>query len=80
MHLSDIVCCFPNRTIPEIVTIISGFTYKIAATEKTLAIGLDMYLGANYPYYASVQFPAYRKTTFERKKHSERCTDGLGNN
>ncbi len=58
---------FPNRTIPEIVTIISGFTYKIAATEKTLAIGLDMYLGANYPYYASVQFPAYRKTTFERK-------------
>ncbi len=58
---------FPNRIIPEIVTIISGFTYKIAATEKTLAIGLDMYLGETYPYYGSVQFPAYRKMTMDRK-------------
>tara|TARA_B110001469_G_C9636415_1_gene319196 strand:- start:1575 stop:2642 length:1068 start_codon:yes stop_codon:yes gene_type:complete len=58
---------FPNRIVPEIVTIISGFTYKIAATEKTLGIGLDMYLGENYSYYSSVQFPAYRKMTMERK-------------
>lgn len=57
---------FPERNIPEIVTIISGFTYKIAATEKILGISLDMYLGANYPYYSSVQFPAYRKMTLNR--------------
>lgn len=58
---------FPEKQIPEIITIISGFTYKIAATDKAIGIGLDMYLGADYPYYGALQFPAYRKMTLQRK-------------
>ncbi len=58
---------FPKKEVPTVVTIISGFTYKIAATQKTIGVGLDMYLGTDYPYYNALQFPAYRKNTLERK-------------
>lgn len=57
---------FPEKTIPSIVYIIYGFTYKIATTEKTIGIGLDMYMGASYSYYNALQFPEFRKQTMER--------------
>ncbi len=57
---------FPSKPVPEVTTIISGFTYKMITTEQTVGIGLDMYLGANYPYYSALQFPQYRKQTMER--------------
>jgi hypothetical protein len=51
---------FPNKSIPTIVTFLSGFKLAYATTEKELGIGLDMYLGRNYGYYNNLEFPAYK--------------------
>ncbi|HAP68454.1 MAG TPA: hypothetical protein DCR04_01790 [Flavobacteriales bacterium] len=50
---------FPDSTIPKIVFNISALNYAIVATPTTLGIGLDMFLGANYPIYPMVGLPKY---------------------
>lgn len=50
---------FPDSTIPNIVFNISALNYAIIATHTTLGIGLDMFLGANYPIYPMVGLPKY---------------------
>ena len=50
---------FPDSTIPNIVFNISALNYAIIATPTTLAIGLDMFLGADYPVYPMVGLPKY---------------------
>ncbi|MCB9187106.1 MAG: hypothetical protein H6601_10230 [Flavobacteriales bacterium] len=50
---------FPDSTVPEIVFNISAMNYAIVATPTTLAIGLDMFLGADYPVYPMVGLPQY---------------------
>ena len=42
---------FPDKTIPNIYTCISGFNASIIMDESVLAIGLDKYLGANSKFY-----------------------------
>jgi hypothetical protein len=59
---------FPEKIIPQITTYISGFNYALAASDSTLGIGLDMYLGENYKYYSLIGFPQY-KTPFMRKEY-----------
>lgn len=51
---------FPQRKIPAVVYFISGLNSWNAITYgDLLGIGLDMYLGPQYPFYASVGIPAY---------------------
>jgi hypothetical protein len=50
---------FPDSTVPEVVLNISGLNYAVIATQTTLAIGLDMFLGADYPAYPMVGLPQY---------------------
>ncbi|MCF8276330.1 MAG: DUF2268 domain-containing putative Zn-dependent protease [Flavobacteriales bacterium] len=50
---------FPDSTIPDVVFEISAMNYAIVATPTTLAIGLDMFLGADYPVYPMVGLPKY---------------------
>lgn len=51
---------FPEKNIPKIVTYTGAFSYTVAATDSVLGIGLDMYLGENYPYYAMKGIPKYK--------------------
>jgi hypothetical protein len=48
---------FPDKTIPRIVTLISGFSYPIVCDSVTLGIGLDMYMGPDYHYYSTLEPP-----------------------
>ena len=50
---------FPDSIIPKIVFNISALNYAIIATPTKLGIGLDMFLGANYPIYPMVGLPKY---------------------
>ncbi len=51
---------FPNEKLGDVYYFISGLNNWSAVTVDTaLGIGLDMYLGRMYPFYASVQLPAY---------------------
>lgn len=67
---------FPKKSIPTIVTYLSGFNLANATTEGELGIGLDMYLGRNYGYYNNLQFPEY-KTVSATKDYV--ATDALFN-
>ena len=59
---------FPNKTIPQVVTYVSGFNYAIVADDTTLGIGLDMYLGADYKYYQLMQLPKYRTALMRKER------------
>lgn len=50
---------YPNDSIPKVATFISGFNNAIVTTPDYIGIGLDMFMGKNYRFYASVDFPAY---------------------
>jgi len=55
---------FPKYEIPKIIYLVSGlhnwgaFTYE----SNKVGIGLDMFLGASYPFYNSVGLPEYLTT------------------
>ncbi len=51
---------FPKKSIPEIITYISGYNFAIVADDKYLGIGLDMFLGANHEAYAKLGLPKYK--------------------
>ncbi len=59
---------FPNKTIPRIITIISGFNQSVVMTGDAIGISLDNYLGADCPYYKMLAIPAYKRENMHRDK------------
>ena len=57
----------PSGRIPDLFTFIAPFNYNILATDSTLGIGLDMYLGADYKFYPTTGLPAYRIKKFRKE-------------
>jgi len=52
---------FPHKTIPQIITIISGFNQSVIMTNDAIAISLDNYLGATCPFYLMLGIPEYKR-------------------
>lgn len=52
---------FPQYKVPKIIYLTSGLNNYAAFTygEDIVGIGLDMFLGEQYPFYAAVGLPAY---------------------
>ncbi len=50
---------FPKAATPKVYTFISEFGYGCITADSMLGIGLDMFLGEQYPYYVSLQFPNF---------------------
>jgi uncharacterized protein YjaZ len=59
---------FPEKNIPSIVTMISGYNQWIVKADSTLAIGLEMYLGSNNKFYGMLALPRY-KTMFMNREN-----------
>lgn len=60
---------YPNEALGKVYYFVSGLNLWSAITiDSAVGVGLDMYLGGDFPYYASVQIPAYdtRNRTPER--------------
>lgn len=55
---------FPNYQVPQVIYMVSWLNNWGAFTfgDTTLGIGLDMFLGAGYPFYKSVGLPDYTYT------------------
>ncbi len=52
---------FPKRNTPkQVVTFMGGFNYNVVYVDSTLAIGLEMYLGANSNFYTMMRLPVFR--------------------
>ncbi|MFT6166086.1 MAG: hypothetical protein ACJAV5_001271 [Vicingaceae bacterium] len=57
---------FPERIVPDVVTMTAAFNYATAADDQVLAIGLDMYLGGNFEIYPKIGIPKYKFQNFDR--------------
>ena len=57
-----------EKSVPQLVTVISGFDSKVVATDNYLGIGLDMYLGKHSEYYKMMQWPQYKQEMMERER------------
>ncbi len=59
---------FPENSIPNIITLLSVFSYPIVVDSTSLGIGLDMYMGTDNKYYFTLEPPL---PLFLRKKMSK---------
>ncbi len=59
---------FPDSVVPQIVTMVSGFNYNIAATDSSVAISLDLYLGEKCKFYELLAMPAYKIKNMNRNQ------------
>lgn len=71
---------FPEKHLPEVYTINSEFSYNAVMLDSTmLAVALDMYLGENYPYYYSFDFPYYIIRRLEKEHMVPNCMEVIYN-
>jgi len=58
---------YPELYIPQIYTFVSGFNASVLFLDDgNMAVGLDMYLGSDYPYYNRVVYN-YQKQTMRKE-------------
>lgn len=53
---------FPNWKVPTIYLFVSGFNSSVFYYDDIIGVGVDMYLGSDYPYYNQVVYD-YQKQT-----------------
>ncbi|MBL7764757.1 MAG: hypothetical protein JNJ58_01585 [Chitinophagaceae bacterium] len=59
---------FPDQHPGDVYYFISGLNFWSAVTiDSAVGVGLDMYLGKDYPFYASVQLPQYQIDRCEKQ-------------
>lgn len=59
---------FPDKPLPRVITMMSGFNYPSVVQDSTLALGLEMYLGKDDAFYQMLTLPRY-KTMFMNKEN-----------
>jgi hypothetical protein len=57
---------FPDREIPQIYTYVSGIDFEMPVffQDDVVVIGLDMFLGKNYPKYDRIGIPVFKRARF----------------
>ena len=51
---------YPDAELPDLHTTLTSFTYSVITYEELMAISLDMYMGEDYKFYPSLDFPSYK--------------------
>lgn len=59
---------FPNKNLPKVITMMSGFNYSTVMLDSTIGIGLEMYLGSTNKFYQMLTMPRY-KSMFMNKEN-----------
>lgn len=56
---------FPEKKLPKVLAMMSGFNYSIAAADSAFSIGLEMYLGKQSRFYEMIQIPNYKRIAMQ---------------
>ena len=56
---------YPEWDIPSVYLFVSGFNSSVMYYENIVGVGVDMYLGSDYPYYNQVVYD-YQKQTMRK--------------
>lgn len=57
---------YPEWEIPTVYLFVSGFNSSVMYYENIMGVGVDMYLGSDYPYYNQVVYN-YQKQTMRKE-------------
>ena len=57
---------FPEWEIPMVYLFVSGFNSSVMYYDNNMGVGIDMYLGSDYPYYNQVVYN-YQKPTMRKE-------------
>ena len=69
---------FPDLELPQVYSIISEFSYNAVTLDTSIiAISLDLYLGKEFKYYYSFDFPNYMIRRFEKPYMVPNCMEVL---
>ncbi|HLP93358.1 MAG TPA: hypothetical protein VK168_04945 [Saprospiraceae bacterium] len=72
---------FPEKPTPQVVTMISEFaTDAFTAGDSLCGIGLDLFLGENYPGYDPDVFPAFMRRQFKKEYIPVRLAKAVAQN
>ncbi|MGD2036006.1 MAG: hypothetical protein PVF73_13165 [Bacteroidales bacterium] len=65
-------CFFPDRSVPRIITCITGFNQSIVTADSMLVLGLDKYLGSEDEFYKLMYppIPQYMRYVMRPEKVS----------
>ncbi|MFN4082001.1 MAG: hypothetical protein ACK4K9_00055 [Bacteroidia bacterium] len=71
---------FTGYRFPRFLTFLSEFTYANVSYDTLIGIGLDMYLGSDYPYYKTLQidFPEFLVRKLRREYIAANAIKALG--
>ncbi len=69
---------FPERDIPSVYTLISGFNYHMVTADTILAIALDEYLGAKEEMYLRLNLANYQRQLMDKKYIVPDCMKAWG--
>ncbi|MEK6614932.1 MAG: hypothetical protein AABZ32_02300, partial [Bacteroidota bacterium] len=58
---------FPEKNLPKVFAMMSGFNYSIATADTVFAIGLEKYLEKKSRFYDMMQIPNYKRTTMQKE-------------
>ena len=65
MGFSRLHFLYPEWEIPTLYLFVSGFNSSVMYYENIMGVGVDMYLGSDYPYYNQVVYD-YQKQTMRK--------------
>ncbi len=65
MGFSRLHYLYPEWDIPSVYLFVSGFNSSVMYYEDIIGVGVDMYLGSDYPYYNQVVYD-YQKQTMRK--------------
>lgn len=69
---------FPERVIPEFFTYYTLFNFGVVVLDDdAIGIGLDFFLGSDYPSYPVSRFPAYIQKTMDKNYLPSRVAKGM---
>ena len=72
---------FPKKPVPQVITMVSEFaTDAFTAGDSLCGIGLDMFLGENYPGYDPDVFPYFMRRQFQKDYITVRLGKALAQN
>ena len=69
---------FPDKPIPQVYTIISGFNQSLVVDENSLAIALDKYLGRENEIYDRLMVNKYLRTNMHKGMIVSDCMKAWG--
>ncbi|MDR1681682.1 MAG: hypothetical protein LBS12_07875 [Prevotellaceae bacterium] len=64
---------FPDAAIPHIYMYVSGFNESLMLTDSAVGIGLDQFLGADYPLYAQLGKAVYQRYNMRPERVTPAC-------